>query len=551
MLVKGTDAGLIRGLCPRFIRGGVVCLQYADDTLLFLEADKDVAINMKWILTCFEQISGMRINYHKSELIPINMLEGELTSFLDIFQCVKGDFPIKYLGIPLHFDKLRREDLQPLVDALLKRLAGWRGRLLSSAAKRELVQSCLSSIPVYLLSFFKFPKWALKLINTQLSNCLWNDEEGNHKIHLANWPSVCMRKEYGGLGIPNIQDLNLCLLGSWVKRYILGENKLWRKVIESKYNNRNRNILCCQNAHPSTFWKGVMWAMKAVKLGYKWNVGNGKTIRFWEDIWFGNSPLSVQFWEIYVISNQQTKTISELWDGVELRCDFRRTFNEEMMAKWGEIRGIAESIHFTEEDDQMIWKYESNGIYSSKSMYAIVNFRGVKPVFLPSLWDLKIPPRVQVFLWLFSQNKIMTRDNLRKRGIPKKLECEMCTEIETVYHLFFECVVAKSLWDDVFSIFQIRISDYISLASKWLCNKKFLHLNVVTSAVLWCLWNNRNSLVFNRKTWINMKQVWGLLLSYLRTWKVPFKDLEGGKLREFTEMMVMKLRRPLCLDFPR
>jgi hypothetical protein len=110
--------------------------------------------------------------------------------------------------------------LQPLIDALLGRITGWRRRILSSAAKREIVRSVLSSIPIYLLSFFKFPKWALKLINTQLANCLGNDEEGNHKIHLANCPSICMWKEFGGLGIPNLQDLTIYLVGSGVKRYI-------------------------------------------------------------------------------------------------------------------------------------------------------------------------------------------------------------------------------------------------------------------------------------------------------------------------------------------
>jgi hypothetical protein len=80
---------------------------------------------------------------------------------------------------------------------------------LSSATKRELVRSVLASIPIYLLSFFKFPKWALNLINTQLANCLWNDEEGNNKIHLANWSSVCMRKEFGGMGIPDSPSTGL------------------------------------------------------------------------------------------------------------------------------------------------------------------------------------------------------------------------------------------------------------------------------------------------------------------------------------------------------
>jgi hypothetical protein len=55
---------------------------------------------------------------------------------------------------------------------------------------------------------------------------MWNDVDGNKKIHLANWPSICMKKEYGGLGIPNLQDLNICLVGSWIKRYIQGEGSL-------------------------------------------------------------------------------------------------------------------------------------------------------------------------------------------------------------------------------------------------------------------------------------------------------------------------------------
>jgi hypothetical protein len=105
----------------------------------------------------------------------------------------------------------------------------------------------------------------------------------------------------------------------------------------------------------------------------------------------------------------------------------------------------------------LIWKYESNGVYSSKSLYAIINFRGVQPIYLPAVWDLKIPPRVQNFLWLFSQNKILTRDNLRKRGIPKPLECSLCKEIESVSHLFFECMVSELLWQEVQEIFGIRV----------------------------------------------------------------------------------------------
>jgi hypothetical protein len=87
---------------------------------------------LKWILTCFELMYGVRINYHKNELVPINISESEeLQTYADIFGCLVGGFPIKYLGIPLHYNKLRREDIQPLIDKIVKMIAGWRGKLLT------------------------------------------------------------------------------------------------------------------------------------------------------------------------------------------------------------------------------------------------------------------------------------------------------------------------------------------------------------------------------------------------------------------------------------
>jgi hypothetical protein len=101
------------------------------------------------------------VNFHKSELITQNLDEVETKRAASIFSCPIGSFPIKYLGVPLHYDNLTREDLQPLVDKLLSRIAGWRGKLLSLAARTLLIRTCLASIPIYLFSFIKFPKWAI------------------------------------------------------------------------------------------------------------------------------------------------------------------------------------------------------------------------------------------------------------------------------------------------------------------------------------------------------------------------------------------------------
>jgi hypothetical protein len=69
-----------------------------------------------------------------------------------------GSFPFKYLEVPIQFEKLKREDLQSVVNKLLKRVAGWRGRLMAYSSRLELIRSYLASISVYLLSFIKFLK---------------------------------------------------------------------------------------------------------------------------------------------------------------------------------------------------------------------------------------------------------------------------------------------------------------------------------------------------------------------------------------------------------
>lgn len=73
----------------------------------------------------------MKINFHKSDLLSINMEEEEVNCFAHIFCWKNSNFPMKYLGVPLHYNKLNKEDLQPVVDKLMKRIAGCKRKLLS------------------------------------------------------------------------------------------------------------------------------------------------------------------------------------------------------------------------------------------------------------------------------------------------------------------------------------------------------------------------------------------------------------------------------------
>jgi rhamnogalacturonyl hydrolase YesR len=84
-----------------------------------------------------------------------------------------------------------------------------------------------------------------------------------------------MCKSYGGVGIPNLRDLNICLLGSWLKRYQIDEGKLWKQIIDDKYGTDKPNIFYSNTAGSSQFFKGMA---KAAKMGYKWRIGNGRKV---------------------------------------------------------------------------------------------------------------------------------------------------------------------------------------------------------------------------------------------------------------------------------
>jgi hypothetical protein len=155
-LKKASEKGYIKGILETLMSEGIMALQYIDNTLLFSSWGREVR-NLNIVLMLFEKVYGMRINFNKSEFIPMNLETDRVHEVAHVLNCPLGSLPFKYLGIPIHFEKLKRDDLQPVIDKLIKRVADWRGRLLAYNSRLVLIKTCLASIPVYLLSFIKFP----------------------------------------------------------------------------------------------------------------------------------------------------------------------------------------------------------------------------------------------------------------------------------------------------------------------------------------------------------------------------------------------------------
>jgi hypothetical protein len=106
MIEHAKNDGLIEGVIPHLVDGGLSILQYVDDTFLFMEHDLDKAQNLKLIFLALEQLSGLKINFHKSELFCYREAQDEVNAYADLFGCGQGQFHMRYLGIPIHYRRL-------------------------------------------------------------------------------------------------------------------------------------------------------------------------------------------------------------------------------------------------------------------------------------------------------------------------------------------------------------------------------------------------------------------------------------------------------------
>jgi hypothetical protein len=128
-------------------------LLFADDTLVFCEANASQIHHLGALLVCFEAVAGLKVNLSKSVLISIDHVEnvGQLAGLLGYGY---GEVPLKYLGLPLGaFFKLKAM-WAGLEDMMSRRLAPWKMLYLSKGGKVTLIKSTLSNMPTYMLSLF-------------------------------------------------------------------------------------------------------------------------------------------------------------------------------------------------------------------------------------------------------------------------------------------------------------------------------------------------------------------------------------------------------------
>jgi len=158
------------------------------------------ARNLKLVLIAFEKLSGLKINFHKSELFCFGNANNRGHEYMNLFGCVQGSFSFRYLGVPMHFRKLSNKHWSVVEERFQKKLNSWKGKLLSSGGRLVLINSVLSSLPMYMMSFFAIPKGVLKILDYYRSKFFWQCEEHSKKYRPAKWSILCKPKCMGGWG---------------------------------------------------------------------------------------------------------------------------------------------------------------------------------------------------------------------------------------------------------------------------------------------------------------------------------------------------------------
>ncbi|GKV16128.1 hypothetical protein SLEP1_g26814 [Rubroshorea leprosula] len=356
LVSKAETVGMFHGI-PIGTRGlEVSLLQFADDTVIMGRAESSNIFMVKSILRWFELMSGLKINFSKSNVCGFNVLERWLRGASRVWQCGVGKTPFTYLGMPVGGKPGSKEFWVPVVNKFRAKLAVWKSTMLSVGGR-------------------------ITLLNSR--GFLWGGAEMKRKIPWVNWELVCCSKMKGGLGVPDLRRRNWAVLGKWWARLGDEGENLWQQVVREKYygGRKEVDITGVESGRMFKIWSDVVKiGGMAVGLrnllvnGFKWEVGDGKRVGFWRTIWVGDKSLRDLFPRLYELAVKKEGLVSEMGDWEDDRWRWNMEWRRE---RKGRVRDeeeglweLLESVQLKkDEEDHWWWIHGPDGQYVVKTAY--------------------------------------------------------------------------------------------------------------------------------------------------------------------------------------
>lgn len=211
---------------------------------------------MEHTLATFCGLSGQRVNKSRLWFSPNTPLYLR-NSICSEFGVLPSTDLGMYLGAPLIHGRLRCRHFQFLLDKASRRLAGWKTKLLSRAARTTLIVSTLTTLPFYSMQTALIPRSVLHHLDKMSHGFFWAETAGVRKLHTIAWATICTPKKQGGLGLPNLQLMNNVLLAKLIWRLVKFPDELGNRILQAKYGGWSTLVQGAARLGCSRLWKDL------------------------------------------------------------------------------------------------------------------------------------------------------------------------------------------------------------------------------------------------------------------------------------------------------
>ena len=464
MIKRATDLNLWSGLEVGNHGTRLTHLQYADNTIIFSPQNLNYLHNIKKTLILFQLSSGLKINFHKSEILGINISNNWLNVAAANLFCRVGSFPITYLGLPIGGIVSRLKLWDPLIERMNSKLATWKEKLLSIGGRLTLIKASLSNLLMYFMSLFPVPVGVVEKIKKIQRSFLWSGVMDKKSLALVRWDVVQLPKKLGGLNVSNTLNRNLGLLIKWVWRYFQEPNSLWREIIRQKYKYPpTLTMMDISTVNKGGPWKAICnhllknpIARNLLHTGFRMKIWNREDTYFWHSLWLSDTVLKSSFPRLFSISGLPLAKVASmgLWrDGLWVwDPPWTRPLRPRDVDEWAALSALLNQVSLSPiEKDELIWIHHKTGTFSVKSFYEefAKNSEAQLVLVAKKIWKNLIPHRIEIFLWLALLGKIATKSKLAHMNIipPSKNLCPFCKSgPEDVAHLMIHCIFSQAIW---------------------------------------------------------------------------------------------------------
>lgn len=130
-------------------------MQYAFDTVLIMAVSADLFC-LKGLLRSFARYIGLKVNFSKPFLVPINIGHSKCLMLANTLDCQIETMPFTYLGLPLGTTRTSVEEFMPVLTIMEKRLMSIN-RFLTYSRRLTLVNSVFSALLTFYMCTIKLP----------------------------------------------------------------------------------------------------------------------------------------------------------------------------------------------------------------------------------------------------------------------------------------------------------------------------------------------------------------------------------------------------------